>query len=171
MSSDDFQPTIDELLRNNATYAADFDQAALPVPPGRQLAVVACMDARVDVLPILGLNNGDAHVIRNAGGVVTDDVIRSLCLSQRKLGTREIVLIHHTDCGLATVTDDGFKADLEADLGIKPSWAVETFLDPFDDVRQSMRRLQLSPFIEFTDAISGFVYDVASGALQPVDAD
>ncbi len=167
--SDDFTPSTDELVRRNAAAAESFPHRDMPVAPARQLAVVACMDARMDVHEILGIANGDAHIIRNGGGVVTDDVIRSLCLSQRALGTREIVLIHHTRCGLATVTEDGFKGELQAELGVKPAWAVESFTDPAVDVLQSAKRLVHSPFIAHTDHVRGFVYDVDTGLLDEVD--
>jgi carbonic anhydrase len=166
-----FQPSADEFLERNAEYAAGFADGHLPVRPARRLAVVACMDSRMDIFEMLGLAHGEAHVIRNAGGVITDDVIRSLCLSQRYLGTREIILLHHTDCGLQAVTDDGFKADLQAELGIKPWWALESFADPWIDTRQSMRRLQLTPFVPHKDHIRGFVYDVDTGLLDEVELD
>ena len=134
----------------------------------RRVVVIACMDSRMDIFALLGLANGESHIIRNAGGVITDDVIRSLCLSQRKLGTREVILVHHTDCGLQTVTEDAFKAELEAELGIKPWWALESFVDPYADVAQSMARLASSPFIPYKDHVSGFVYDVTTGRLNEV---
>lgn len=169
ISDDDgFVPNTDELVANNAAYAAAFDARGKRVAPVRKLAIVACMDSRMPIFPILGLDRGDAHVIRNAGGVVTDDVIRSLCLSQRAMGTREIVLLHHTDCGLQHVTEDGFNAELEAELGMKPHWALESFEDPWADVRQSIQRLRLSPFIPHKDDIRGFVYDVKTGLLDEV---
>ncbi len=170
MATEDFTPGVEELVSNNAGYAAAFDGADLDVAPARRLAVVACMDARMDPYRMLGLKNGDAHILRNGGGVVTDDVIRSLCLSQRLLGTREIVLVHHTRCGLQTVDEAAFKAELEADLGVKPAWAVEGFADPHADVRQSIRRLVATPFLPHKDHISGFVYDVDDGRLLPVEA-
>jgi carbonic anhydrase len=166
---DPHQPIADELIAHNAGYAADFRDADLQVAPTRHVAVVACMDSRMDIFAILGLGNGEAHVIRNAGGVITDDVIRSLCLSQRALGTREVLLLHHTDCGLSKVTEDGFKAELEAELGIKPWWSVEAFTDPVADVRQSMNRLRLTPFIPHKDHVRGFVYDVTTGRLIEVE--
>ncbi|MCY3851740.1 MAG: carbonic anhydrase [Acidimicrobiaceae bacterium] len=166
---DDFQPTADELLANNADYAESFDSRGLPAAPSRRAAIVACMDSRMPVSRILGLACGEAHIIRNAGGVVTDDVIRSLCLSQRALGTREIILIHHTDCGLQKVTEDGFKTALEDELGVRPHWAVEAFEDPYAGVRRSMQRLLRSPFILDKDHIRGFVYDVTTGLLDEVD--
>jgi len=158
----------DELLRNNEAYAASFDQGDLPLPPAKKLAVVACMDARLDVHAILGLGIGDAHVIRNAGGVVTEDEIRSLAISQRLLGTEEIILIHHTDCGMLTFTDDGFRSDLQRDTGIKPTWSPESFTDLDDDVRSSIGRIKGSPFIPKRDAVRGFVYDVHTGKLREV---
>ena len=159
--------TTDRLLANNATYAENFN-GPLPLPPALGVAVVACMDARLNVYAILGLEEGQAHVIRNAGGVVTDDEIRSLAISQRLLGTTEIILIHHTDCGMLTFTDDQFKASIEADTGIKPSWAAEAFGDLDDDVRQSIRRIKASPFIPHTDQVRGFVFDVGTGGLREV---
>ena len=158
----------DEYLANNRHYAESFT-GPLPLPPARHLAVVACMDARLNVYAILGLADGEAHVIRNAGGVVTDDEIRSLAISQRLLGTTEIILIHHTDCGMLTFTDDGFKAGIAAEVGIKPEWAAESFSDLDTDVRQSIRRIKASPFIPHTDAVRGFVFDVATGLLREVD--
>src|SRR6202789_709444 len=157
----------DDYLRNNAAYAAGFS-GPLPLPPSRHVAVVACMDARLNVHAILGLKDGEAHVIRNAGGVVTDDEIRSLAISQRLLGTNEIVLIHHTDCGMLTFTDDEFKRGIQDELGIKPEWAAESFTDLDEDVRQSIARIKASPFIPHTDSIRGFVFDVATGKLNEV---
>lgn len=165
----DFRPSTDELIANNRAYAASFPGEHLQVAPRRQLAVVACMDSRMDIFEILGLASGEAHVIRNAGGVITDDVIRSLCISQRLLGTREVILLHHTDCGLEKVTDDAFKAELEAELGIKPWWAVESFNDPYADTAQSIRRLRMTPFVPHRDHIRGFVYDVDRGVLDEVE--
>ena len=158
----------DELLENNAAYAASFDKDGLPMPPGRKVAVVACMDARLNPYGALGLREGDAHVIRNAGGVVTDDAIRSLAISQRLLGTEEIILIHHTDCGMLTFTDDEFKRSIQEEVGIKPEWAAESFPDLDEDVRQSIARIQASPFIPRKDGVRGFVYDVATGKLREV---
>jgi len=158
----------DELLRNNEAYAASFDKADLPLPPAKKLAVVACMDARIVVSRILGLEEGDAHVIRNAGGVITDDEIRSLAISQRLLGTEEIVLIHHTDCGMLTFTDDEFLRQIQDDTGIKPEWAPESFHDLDEDVRQSMARIKASPFIPRKDNVRGFVYEVETGKLREV---
>ncbi len=157
----------DELLAHNQRYAESF-QGPLPMPPSRQLAVIACMDARLNVYALLGLAEGESHVIRNAGGVVTDDEIRSLAISQRLLGTREIILIHHTDCGMLTFTDDAFKAGLQEETGIKPPWAVESFADLDTDVRQSMARIKASPFVPHTDAIRGFVFEVETGRLREV---
>jgi carbonic anhydrase len=166
MSDAPFHPNTDELVANNAVYVGEFADGDLALAPRRRLAIVACMDSRMDIFQMLGLAHGDAHVVRNAGGVVTDDVIRSLVLSQRLLGTREILLIHHTDCGLQTITEDAFKAELEAECGVKPWWALECFTDPYDDVRQSINRLRHSPFIRHKDHIRGFVYDVADGRLH-----
>lgn len=157
----------DEYLQNNRGYAAGFT-GPLPLPPSRHLAVVACMDARLDVYRILGLAAGEAHVIRNAGGVVTDDEIRSLAISQRLLGTREIILIHHTDCGMLTFTDDAFKRGIQDETGIKPEWAAEAFDDLDADVRQSIARIAANPFIPYRDAVRGFVFDVATGLLREV---
>jgi carbonic anhydrase len=157
----------DELLANNEQYAATFS-GPLPMPPAKQVAVVACMDARLNVHGLLGLAEGDAHVIRNAGGVVTSDAIRSLAISQRLLGTREIVLIHHTDCGMLTFTDDEFKRSIQDETGVKPDWAAEAFPDLDEDVRQSMARVTTSPFVPHTDQVRGFVFDVASGRLREV---
>ena len=158
----------DELLASAQDYAAAFDKGDLPMPPGRNVAVVACMDARLNPYGLFGLTEGDAHVIRNAGGVVSPDVLRSLAISQRLLGTREIVLIHHTDCGMLTFTDDGFKAQIEADTGIRPAWAAEAFADPADDVRQSLRRIAADPFVPHKDSARGFVYSVEDGTLTEV---
>ena len=158
----------DELLRKNASYARSFDKGSLPLPPAKHLAVLACMDARLDVHKILGLNEGDAHVIRNAGGVVSEDVIRSLAISQRLLGTREIVLIHHTDCGMLTFKDDDVKRQIESDTGIRPAFSLEAFPDLDEDVRQSIARIQASPFIPNKSSVRGFVYDVKSGKLEEV---
>ena len=165
----EFAPNADELLEHNAEYAAAFTDEHLPVQPRRRLAVVACMDSRMDIFEMLGLRHGEAHVIRNAGGVITDDVIRSLCVSQRFLGTREIVLLHHTDCGLQAVHEDDFKAELEHEVGVKPMWSLESFNDPFLDTQQSIRRLQLSPFVKHKDHVRGFVYDVDTGRLHEVE--
>ena len=158
----------DELLRNNEGYAASFDKGDLPLPPAKKVAVLACMDARLNPYGALGLSEGDAHVIRNAGGVVTDDEIRSLAISQRLLGTEEIILIHHTDCGMLTFTDDQFKRQIQDDVGIKPEWAVESFPDLDEDVRQSIARIKASPFIPKKHSVRGFVYDVSNGRLREV---
>jgi len=157
----------DEYLANNERYAAGFS-GPLPLPPAMGVAVVACMDARLNVYGILGLADGEAHVIRNAGGVVTDDEIRSLAISQRLLGTHEIILIHHTDCGMLTFTDDEFKAAIQDETGIKPPWAAEAFSDLDTDVLQSIARIKASPFIPHTEEVRGFVFDVATGRLREV---
>jgi carbonic anhydrase len=157
----------DEYLANNEQYAQTFT-GPLPLPPSKHVAVVACMDARLDVYRLLGVNEGEAHVIRNAGGVITDDEIRSLAISQRLLGTKEIILIHHTDCGMLTFTDDAFNAQIAHDTGIKPGWAAESFADLDDDVRQSLRRIEVSPFVTHHDSLRGFVFDVATGRLREV---
>ena len=158
----------DELLANNAKYAESFTAGDLPMPPARKVAVVACMDARLHVYGILGLREGDVHVIRNAGGVVTDDVIRSLLISQRLLGTEEIILIHHTDCGMLTFTDDEVKKAVEGDTGLRPHFALESFSDLEQDVRQSIARIKASPFVPKDESVRGFVYDVTTGALREV---
>ena len=160
--------STDDLLANNAAYVDSFDKGDLPLPPATKTAVVACMDARLNVYGALGLTEGDAHVIRNAGGVVTDDAIRSLAISQRLLGTEEIILIHHTGCGMLTFTDDDFKRSIEEDTGIRPEWAAEAFPDLDADVRQSIARIKASPFIPRKDAIRGFVYEVETGRLREV---
>jgi carbonic anhydrase len=160
--------STDELLANNERYAAAFSKGDLPLPPAKKTAVVACMDARLNVHGLLGLSEGDAHVIRNAGGVVTEDAIRSLAISQRLLGTEEIILIHHTGCGMLTFTDDEFKAAIEKDTGIRPAWAAEAFPDLDTDVRQSIARIKASPFIPSKDAVRGFVYEVETGRLREV---
>ncbi|MFT5202582.1 MAG: carbonic anhydrase [Candidatus Aldehydirespiratoraceae bacterium] len=165
----DFRPHCNELRANNARYARNFHDDNLQVLPVMNLAIVTCMDSRIDTFDVLGLRNGDAHIVRNAGGVVTDDVIRSLCLSQRVLGTREIILIHHTDCGLQKVDETVFRSELEVEIGIKPWWSLETFTDPYEDVRQSIQRLYMTPFIGHKDHISGFVYDVTDGLLHEVN--
>src|SRR5579862_8454405 len=158
----------DELLRNAEQYAASFDRGELPLPPAKRVAVLACMDARLNPYGLLGLEEGDAHVIRNAGGVITDDEIRSLAISQRLLGTEEIMLIHHTDCGMLTFSDDDFRRQVQADTGIKPEWAAEAFGDLDEDVRQSIARIKASPFIPHKDKIRGFVYEVETGKLREV---
>ncbi|HYB36190.1 MAG TPA: carbonic anhydrase [Mycobacterium sp.] len=157
----------DHYLANNAEYASAF-KGPLPMPPSKHVAIVACMDARLDVYRMLGINEGEAHVIRNAGGVITDDAIRSLAISQRLLGTREILLIHHTDCGMLTFTDDDFKRAIQDETGIKPSWSAEAFPDALEDVRQSLRRIENSPFVTKTESLRGFVFDVATGKLNEV---
>ncbi len=156
----------DELLRNNEAYAQAFDKGDLPLPPGKGVAVVACMDARLNVYGMLGLEEGDAHVIRNAGGVITDDEIRSLAISQRLLGTREIILIHHTDCGMLTFSEDEVKQQIQLDVGVKPHFSMETFSNLEEDVRQSIARIQASLFIPHKDAVRGFVYEVETGRLR-----
>ena len=160
--------STDTFLANNARYAEQFQKQNTPLPPSKQTAIVACMDARLETGRLLGLEEGDAHVIRNAGGVVTDDVLRSLVISQRLLGTREIILIHHTDCGMLTFKDDDVKAGIEADTGLRPPFALEAFSHLEDDVRQSVRRIQACPFIPVKDQVRGFVYDVETGRLNEV---
>ena len=160
--------TTDELVKNAEAYAESFDKGDLPLPPAKKVAVLACMDARVNPYGILGLEEGDAHVIRNAGGVVTDDEIRSLAISQRLLGTEEIILIHHTDCGMLTFTDDDFRRQIQEDTGVKPEWAAETFPDLDEDVRQSRARIEASPFIPNKNSVRGFVYEVETGKLREV---
>ncbi len=159
-----------DFLAANQGYAETFTKGGKPMPPAKKIAVVACMDARIETGRLLGLEEGDAHVIRNAGGVVTDDVIRSLAISQRLLGTREIMLIHHTDCGMLTFKDDAVKAQIEDDTGLRPPFALEAFPDLAEDVRQSIRRIRSSPFVPHKDAIRGFVYDVETGQLNEVSA-
>ena len=158
----------DELLQNNAQYVESFEKGDLPLPPAKGVAVVACMDARLDVHKILGLEEGDAHVIRNAGGVITDDEIRSLAISQRLLGTTEIILIHHTDCGMLTFSDDELKQQIQEDVGIKPHFSMESFSDLEEDVRQSIARIQASPFVPNKDSVRGFIYEVETGRLREV---
>lgn len=158
----------DEFVKANKDYQEGFE-GPLPLPPARKVAVVACMDARLDPAKVLGISEGDAHVIRNAGGVVTEDALRSLAISQRLLGTEEIVLVHHTDCGMITFTDDGFRQSIEAETGIRPPWAAEAFPDPAEDVRQGIRRIQANPFIPHTDRVRGFVFDVATGAIDEIE--
>ncbi|OHT88475.1 beta-class carbonic anhydrase [Mycobacteroides saopaulense] len=160
--------TTDELLDNAKAYAARFDKGDLPLPPGRKIAVVACMDARLNPYGLLGLQEGDAHVIRNAGGVITEDEIRSLAISQRLLGTEEIILIHHTDCGMLTFTDDAFKRTIQDETGIKPAWSAEAFADLDEDVRQSVARIRANPFVPRKGSVRGFVYDVTNGSLREV---
>lgn len=160
----------DEYLKNSQEYAKTFadSEKPLPLPPSKHVAILACMDARMDIYRILGLKEGEAHVIRNAGGVVTDDEIRSLAISQRLLGTREIILIHHTDCGMLTFTDDDFKRAIQDETGLKPQWAAEAFGDVYEDVRQSLRRIDASPFVAMHESLRGFVFDVATGKLDEV---
>ncbi len=158
----------DELLRNNEAYASSFDKGDLPLPPAKKVAVLACMDARLNPYGALGLKEGDAHVIRNAGGVVTEDEVRSLAISQRLLGTEEIILVHHTDCGMLTFTDDQFKKQIQDEVGIKPGWAAEAFGDLDEDVRQSIARIKASPFIPKKHSVRGFVYDVSNGRLREI---
>jgi carbonic anhydrase len=156
------------LVRNNEAYAASFDKGDLPLPPGRKVAVLACMDARLDPARALGLDEGDAHVIRNAGGVVSDDALRSLAISQNLLGTEEIVLIHHTDCGMLTFTDEQFADKLEDETGSRPEWNVHTFTDLEQDLRDGIERIKSSPFVPRTDSVRGFVYEVETGRLREV---
>lgn len=158
----------EELLRNADRYAAGFRKGDLPMPPAKRTAIVACMDARLNPYGIFGLSEGDTHIIRNAGGAVTDDAIRSLAISQRLLGTEEIILVHHTDCGMLTFTDEAFARQIQQDTGIRPPWAAEAFSDLDDDVRQSIARIKASPFVPKKNAVRGFVYDVKSGALNEV---
>ena len=158
----------DELLQNAENYAETFDHGDLPLPPAKRVAVLACMDARLNPYGLLGLSEGDAHVIRNAGGVVTDDEIRSLAISQRLLGTKEIILIHHTDCGMLTFGDDDFRREVQRDTGVKPEWAAEAFDNLEEDVRQSIARIKASPFIPNKETVRGFVYDVHTGGLTEV---
>jgi carbonic anhydrase len=165
---EDIVSSTDDLLANNESYAASFDKGDLPLPPARKTAVVACMDARLNVYGMLGLSEGDAHVIRNAGGAVTDDTIRSLAISQRLLGTEEIILIHHTGCGMLTFTDDEFRSAIEKDTGVRPQWAAEAFPDLDADVRQSIARINASPFVPNKGSVRGFVYEVESGRLREV---
>ncbi len=159
---------IDELLENASAYAQSFDKGELPLPPARGIAIVACMDARLDPQALLGLEEGDAHVIRNAGGVITDDEIRSLAISQRLLGTEEIMLIHHTDCGMLTFKDDDLRRQIQDETGVKPTWAAEAFDDLEEDVRQSIARIKASPFIPRKDKVRGFVYEVETGRVREV---
>jgi carbonic anhydrase len=161
-------PVTEELLANNQRYAATFTKGDLPLPPAKHVAVVACMDARLDPARILGLEEGDAHIIRNAGGIVGDDAIRSLAISQRLLETDEIILIHHTDCGMLTFRDDDLKDQIEADTGIRPHFALEAFGDLETDVRQSIARIKANPFVPNRDNVRGFVYEVETGRLREV---
>ena len=160
--------TTDELLRNNERYANSFDKGDLPIPPAKQIAIVTCMDARLSPYVMLGLLEGDAHVIRNAGGVITDDEIRSLMISQRLLGTREVMLIHHTDCGMLTFSDEELREQIQQEVGIKPHFPLETFADLEEDVRQSIKRIEASPFIPHKDSVRGFIYEVETGRLREV---
>ena len=160
--------TIDELLANNRAFAAALPTMHLDVRPRRRLAVVTCMDSRLNAFAALGLRDGEAHILRNAGGVITDDVIRSLAVSQRRLGTREVMLIHHTDCGMQALTDDGFRAELQAATGLAPAFAIESFTDVDADVRQSILRVRRSPFLLHQDTVRGFVYDVDTHKLREV---
>ena len=159
---------IDSLVANNRSFAASLPEQHLDVRPRRQLAIVTCMDSRLDVFAALGLQHGEAHVLRNAGGVITDDVIRSLAVSQRRLGTQEVMLVHHTDCGMLTLSDDGFRAELQEATGVAPAFAIESFSDLDADVRQSVLRVRRSPFLLHTGQVRGFVYDVDTHALREV---
>ncbi|HET7418032.1 MAG TPA: carbonic anhydrase [Solirubrobacterales bacterium] len=163
--------TIDELFENNDAFAAGLAERHLDVEPQRRLAIVTCMDSRLDVFAALGLGQGEAHVLRNAGGIITDDVIRSLAISQRRLGTEEVMLIHHTDCGMQKITDDGFRMELQETTGIAPAFAIESFKDVEADVRQSIRRVRSSPFLPHRDVVRGFVYDVDTHRLREVEAE
>lgn len=158
----------DDLLTNAEQYASTFDKGSLPLPPAKQIAIVACMDARLNPYGLFGLSEGDAHVIRNAGGVITQDELRSLAISQRLLGTTEIMLIHHTDCGMLTFSDDEFRTTIQSETGVKPAWAAEAFSDIDADVRQSVARIHAEPAIPFKESVRGFVYDVSTGALREV---
>jgi carbonic anhydrase len=158
----------DTLLQNNEAYAASFDRGELPMPPAQHVAIVACMDARLDIYRIMGLKTGEAHVIRNAGGVITDDAVRSLVISQRLLGTREIILIHHSDCGMLTFADDEVRAEIFEELGIRPPFALEAFGDVDEDVRQSLARIRTNPFIPRKEDVRGFVFEVETGRLREV---
>ena len=160
--------TTDELLRNNERYANSFDKGDLPMPPAKQIAIVTCMDARLSPYVMLGLSEGDANVIRNAGGVITDDEIRSLVISQRLLGTREVMLIHHTNCGMLTFSEEEVKGQIQEEVGIKPPFALESFTDLEENVRQSIRRIETSPFIPHKDSVRGFIYEVETGRLREV---
>jgi carbonic anhydrase len=164
-----FRPSASELVAANTVYAGGFHDAGLQVAPTRQLAVVACMDSRMDMFQILGLANGEAHIIRNAGGVITDDVVRSLCLSQRLLGTREVILVHHTDCGLQRLDAEAFTEELETETGLRPGWETGAFSDPYEDVRHSVERIMEDPFVLHKDHVRGFVYDVTDGLLREVE--
>lgn len=161
--------TIDELLANNRGFAESMPNGHLDVRPSRRLAIVTCMDSRLNVFEALGLRDGEAHVLRNAGGVITDDVIRSLAVSQRRLGTREVILIHHTDCGMQTLSDDGFRAELQEATGVAPAFAIESFTDLDADVRQSILRVRRSDFLLHTDVVRGFVYDTDTHRLREIE--
>ena len=163
--------SIDALLGNNQVFAADLAELHLDVEPQPRLAIVTCMDSRLDVFAALGLGPGEAHVLRNAGGVITDDVIRSLAISQRRLGTREVMLIHHNDCGMQKITDDGFRMELQETTGVSPSFAIESFQDVEANVQQSILRVRRSPFLPHREVVRGFVYDVDSHRLREVEAD
>lgn len=162
---------IDNLVANNEEFARAFTESGLDVRPSRKIVVVACMDSRLDLFQLLGLKNGEAHMLRNAGGVITDDMIRSIAISQRKLGTEAVMLIHHTKCGGQTITDDGFRAELQEATGVAPAFAIESFTDTEADVRQSIHRVRRSPFVLHTDQVRGFIYDVDTGRLAEVTAD
>jgi carbonic anhydrase len=162
---------MDELFANNQTFARSIPPSTLEVQPTRRLAIVTCMDSRLDVFAALGLNDGEAHILRNAGGVITDDVIRSLAISQRRLGTRDVMLIHHTDCGMLTLTDDGFRAELQTSTGVAPAFAIESFTDLDADVRQSILRVRRSDFLPHRDHVRGFIYDVGSHQLREISVD
>lgn len=162
-------PFISQLLENNRAFADSLPEQHLDVRPSKQLAIVTCMDSRLDVFAALGLEDGQAHILRNAGGVITDDVIRSLAISQRQLGTREVMLIHHNNCGMQTITDDGFRAELQAATGVAPAFAIESFTDVEADVRQSILRVRRSVFIPYRDVVRGFVYDVNTHRLHEVE--
>jgi carbonic anhydrase len=162
---------IDELLANNAAFAASLPERHFDVRPSRRLAIVTCMDSRLDVFAALALHDGEAHMLRNAGGVITDDVIRSLAVSQRRLGTRMVMVIHHTDCGMAKLTDDGFRQELRQATGVAPAFAIESFTDVDADVRQSVLRVRRSAFLPHRDAVRGFVYDVDTHALREIEVD
>ena len=162
---------IDELLENNRAFAASLPEQHFDVRPSRKLTIVTCMDSRLDVFQALGLDIGEAHILRNAGGVITSDMIRSIAISQRKLGTEEIMLIHHTNCGMQTITDDGFRAELQEATGVAPAFAIESFIDLDSDVRQSILRVRRSEFIPHRDSVRGFIYDVDTHALREVSVD
>ena len=162
---------IDELLENNRAFAASLPEQHFDVRPSRKLTIVTCMDSRLDVFQALGLDIGEAHILRNAGGVITSDMIRSIAISQRKLGTEEIMLIHHTNCGMQTITDDGFRAELQEATGVAPAFEIESFIDLDSDVRQSILRVRRSDFIPHRDSVRGFIYDVDTHALREVSVD